>query len=511
MSLLLGISIPLGCLLYFIAFSFVVAHFQLLGYAKGCVSTEKFVRSSWFGLIVYVYGQIGAGKTTCASGITNLLTKIKKEQALEKIDLIKDKLPEVNFNKVNKIINDAFYDGHLTNSDTIVNLVYSVYPELEKLCEGKFYNNYLYPESYSTLIKDYIYAYIAIIRNNYVYFLRRKFFSWNTNNWAMKFLPDMIDIKDRFVNLDYKIQHYTTIFEDEKILSGKRSTEFMVVSKDDGGGDAFLRLIRQLGKETIHYVTTLQDFNRSVKQERELATGIIHIQKRNQLTIYSLANLFRKMILDFLQRWKIFLDDFIQSIYNQKTKKLEKHLKVFEEQKIEVPGILLNQIKKYDVDVSSNPSKIKAAIKKLINQEEKNFADSFLNYEANYYTSADDVGKPKKECVSGFLKLNLCFPLSWCYGSIDTYSFSALDDFLSNHSYDFNDYYDPANNSIPNESEKEFRRNMFKILMKNKDDINEIEAKFEERLKEKEKNNLLSFNKYKEELERRNQQQKNTS
>ena len=266
-----------------------------------------------------------------------------------------------------------------------------------------------------------------------------------------------------------------------------------------------------MGKESIHYVTTLQDFNRSVKQERELATGIIHIQKRNQLTIYSLANLFRKMILDFIQRWKIFIDDFTQSIYDQKKKKLEKHLEVFEEQEIEVPAYLFNQIKKYDVDVSNSPSKIKAVIKKLINKEEKNFADSFLNYEANYYTSADDVGKPKKECISGFLKLNLCFPLSWCYGSIDTYAFSALDDFLSTHSYDFNDYYDPDNNSIPVESEKVFRRNMFKILMKNRDDIKEIESKFDERIKEKEKQNEISFNRYKEQLEKNEQQLINTS
>ena len=502
MNLILGFSIPLGCLAYFILFSFVVSHYQLTGYASACISTEKFIKSGWFGLIVYIYGQIGAGKTTCAAGITNMLSKIKKEQAIEKLESVKDKLPEVDFNLVNEIINRAFYEVHLTNSDLICNLIYSMYPELEKICEGKFYNNYLYPDSYSTLLKDYIQAYIALIRNNYVYFLRRKFFSWNTNNWAMNYLPGMIDIKERFIHLDYRVQHYSTIFVDEKILDGNtKNTEYMSISKEDGGTDTFLRLIRHLGKKSIHYIVTLQDFNRSVKQERELATGIIHIQKRNELSLYSLANLFRKMIIDYLTRWKFFIDEFKQNIYDQKKKKLYKIIDLFDNQEIEVPDYLINRINKYDIDVSSSPSKIKAVIKKLVQIEERTFADSFINYEANYYTSDDDVGKTKKECESGFLKLNLCFPLSWCYGSVDTYSFSALDDFLSNHSYDFNDYYDPDNNSIPNESEKEFRKSMLKILMKNKDNLEEVETNFEIRVKEKDKKNEEAFNSYKEQLQ----------
>lgn len=489
---ILSISIPLGCLAYFILFSYVVSYFQQLGYAKACYSTEKFVKSSWFGLIIYVYGQIGAGKTTCCSGLTNLLTKVKKEQAQEKIESIITKLPEIDFNLVNPIITRAFKEMHITNSDTILSYLLDVYPDIDEKCKNKFYDNFLFPVSYFSLLKDYIHAYIALLRNNYVYFTRRNFYSWNTNNWAMKYLPDMIDIKDRFTNLDYKLQHYTTIFEDEKILSGKKSTEFMSVSAADGGGDAFLRLIRQMGKGSIHYITTLQDFNRSVKQERELATGIISIEKRNELFNYSLANLFRKMIIDFLTRWKIFFDDFKQSYYDQKIKKLDKYCSYFDENE-DLPEQLEKELDKYDCDVSLSSSSLRDLIKKLNRQEERRFADSFLNYESSYYTSSDDVGKRKKDCVSNYMKLSMCFPLSWCYGSIDTYSFSALDDFLSMHSYSYSDYYDPENNSIPVESQNEFINNMFKILMKNKDDINQIKQQFKEKIKQKEEENKAAY------------------
>ena len=183
-----------------------------------------------------------------------------------------------------------------------MNFVLDRFPDVRKEIEDKFYDDGLYPVSYTSLLRDYVDAVIALVRNRYVYFNRRKFYCWTTDTWAMDYEPGMIDLKDRFESRDYRIQRYTTIFEDEKVLSGKVSTNFADVAREDGGGDTFLRLIRQLGKGTVHYISTAQDFARVVKQERELATGVLYIRKRRILEAFDLREVAIDLVQAVLQR-----------------------------------------------------------------------------------------------------------------------------------------------------------------------------------------------------------------
>ncbi|MFA6874930.1 MAG: hypothetical protein WCR16_04930, partial [Bacilli bacterium] len=75
---------------------------------------------------------------------------------------------------------------------------------------------------------------------------------------------------------------------------------------------------------------------------------------------------------------------------------------------------------------------------------EKIFADQFIRYRCSRWLSSSDFDKKLDP-----LPVEFCFPLSFCYGSIDTYAFSFLGDQLSAESIASQDWYDPNDHSVP--------------------------------------------------------------
>ena len=454
--------IPLYGLILFLILAPFISYIQRSSYAKACVRTESFLKNC-LGLVTYICGNIGVGKTTCGSAISNVLSKIKKEQALSKAASIREIFSKIDFNKVDAVIALAF-KSELTNTDAILNFLFENFPDIKEEIQNKFFDDGFYPVSYTSLLRDYIDAVIAVERNRYVYFNRRKFYCWTTDTWAMNYTPSMIDLKDRFLGKDYKIQRYTVIFEDEKVLSGKVSTNYSEVAKEDGGGDTFLRLIRQLGKGTIHYLSTSQDFIRVVKQERELATGVLNLVKRKEQLCVDLRSTFIDIAYDILTRWQVFLDSLLDRISVQRYQEYKRKEKVCLEAEVEVPEKIQEGIKKWSSLVSKKGSFLKSIIADLSRKKEKIFADSYITYRGMYYTKAEDVGKKKEDCVGQVLDVKLTFPIRYAYGSTDTYAFSILNDFVSLASIGSSDFYDPQDNYIPKEDDESFEQYFLSVL-----------------------------------------------
>lgn len=465
LQIILVSLIPVYALVCFLALAPLVAYLQRRGLAYGCLRTERFLGGSVFGLVTYICGNIGAGKTTCGAGICNVLSKIKQQQASELIEKVKLILPDLDYNKIDSIISLAF-SLKLTNTDAILQFLLDKDEKIKGYVQDKFYDNDLYPISRISLLRDYTDAYLALLRNRYVYFNRRKFYCYVTDTWAMKYTPDMIDLKDRHLSQDWKIQRYSVIFEDEKILSGKVSTNYQEVASEDGGADTFLRLIRQMGKGTIHYVSTAQDFGRIVKQERELATGIFYIQKRKECPIIDLRSIFNDFALDLLQRWELCIESFVDHFFSSRLKLWMKRKRILEENSLQADEEILSEIEKYSVLFSKKTNFLKKKIALLTQKQEKYFADGYLNYQGVYYTSASDVGKSKQDCSSLRLDLKLTFPLRYCYGSADTYAFSILNDWLSLESIESSDYYDPNDHGIPREKDLDFENYVAAVVAK---------------------------------------------
>ena len=464
LQIILVSLIPLYAIACFFLLSPLVTYFQRRGLASSCVKTERFLSGSIFGLVTYICGNIGAGKTTCGAGICNVLSKIKKEQAYQKIQQVSLILPDLDYNKIDSIISLAF-SLKLTNTDAILQFLLDKDEKIKSYISDNFYDNGLYPLTRVSLLRDYIDAYLAIIRNRYVYFNRRKFYCYVTDTWAMNYTPAMIDLKDRHLTQDWKIQRYSVIFEDEKILSGKVSTNYQEVAYEDGGADSFLRLIRQMGKGTIHYISTAQDFDRIVKQERELATGIFYIQKRKENPIIDLRYFLNEFLLDLLQRWEFCIESFVDYFCSSRLKFWMKRKRILEENSLPIDEVN-SKVEKYSIQFSKKANFLKKKIALLTQQQEKYFADGYLTYQGVYYTSASDVGKSKQDCSSLRLDLKLTFPLRYCYGSTDSYAFSIFNDWLSLESIESSDYYDPADHAIPREKDSDVEDYLNSVVKK---------------------------------------------
>lgn len=468
-QILLVSLIPIYALVYFLIFSPVLTYCQRYGYAKGVLNTKNFVASPYFGLITYVCGNIGCGKTTCSSGLVNILADIKKEQAFKKIDDIRIIFNNVDFNEIDSLILVAFKELKINNSNLLLNYLLENHNDLRDKLLNKYYDAGLYPVSYISLLRDYIDAYLAILRNNYCYFWNRKFYCYSTKNWAMPYNPDMIDIKNRSLEKDYSILRYTTIFEDEKALTGKVSTEAFAVAREDGGADVFYRLIRHFGKGTIHTIITAQDFGRIVKQERELATGVFYIEKREEHLGYSLKSVFIDFAIDFLERYQIFYLGILNSIGQARLSSINKKIDSLKKYDLVIPDKLNANFEKYSRLSSLKESKIKKILSKLNNAKNKIFADGFISYKGKYFTNPDDVERAESEYSSNVFKEKFIFPLCFCYGSSDTYNFSILHDYLVNesesHLYDDIDF---DSQKVPDIDDKNFDMFISSVLDKNK-------------------------------------------
>ena len=462
--LLAGLA-PVWALAGFLLLAPLMSWIQRRSLARLCARTEEFLSGPLFGLVTYVCGNIGAGKTTCAAGICNVLSRTKQAQAAARAGEVRRELPGLDFNQVDAAISLAFR-SRLTNTDAILSFLFERFPEAEEAVRDRFLDDGLFPRTAVSELRDYVDAVVALERNRYVYFNRRRFYCWTTDTWAMDYEPSMIDMKDRFEARDWRIQRYTVVFEDEKVLSGKVSTNFAEVAREDGGGDSFLRLIRQLGKGTVHYVSTAQDFERVVKQERELATGVFRILGRTEVPVVDLRSVFLDLALEALSRWESFLAPFLDDLAVQRLRVWQGRKERFEEAGVPVPDEVRERIRKWSSLPSRRDSRPKRLLSRLEAGRRKAFADGYVTYRGTYYTSAGDVGRPRQECTGRVLDLSLTFPLRYCYGSTDTYAFSILNDYLSLASVGSQDFYDPDDHAIPREGDDAFERYFRGVLRK---------------------------------------------
>lgn len=465
LEVLLVCLVPVYALVLFLVLAPLVSWIQRRSCAKACVRTENFLKGPSFGLVTYICGNIGAGKTTCGAAIANVLSRVKRDQATATASFVREVFADVDFNKVDAVISLAFR-SELTNTDAILNFLFDRFPEILGKVRDRFFDDGLYPRTCVSLLRDYVDAVVALERNRYVYFNRRKFYCWTTDTWAMDYTPEMIDMKDRFESRDWKVQRYTVIFEDEKVLSGKVSTNFQEVAREDGGGDSFLRLIRQLGKGTIHYISTAQDFDRIVKQERELATGVFRILRRKEVPVIDLRSIAVDVAYDVLTRWEGFLSSFMDRIAVQRHAFWVSRARRCADAGIPVPEEVSRKVGRWSELSSKKGSALKRAVARLSRMRERTFADGYVTYRGTYYTSAADVGKARQDCSGQVLDLRLSFPLRYCYGSTDTYAFSILNDYLSAASIRSSDFYDPGDHAIPREDDDSFERYFRSVLRK---------------------------------------------
>lgn len=454
MKIIITISIILAVIIVIYIFYKIAIQIQRKVLARLCEDTEDYITYN-LGYVVFVDGNIGAGKTTLSAGITNMRSYQYQLDALDKINEIVNILYYVDFSYVDSVINLAFNTIHITNADMIISILYdpklideelfklaNIKPieDFQKLFKGN-YNDYLTVSSKNSLLRDYIDAELAILRNNYVYFPFRKFYSRITDNYSMPFLNKMYDLKISFEEKVFSVFRYSIIFDDEKALT-KSNVNWQSNRKEDGGGDMFLRLIRQMGKEHITYITTIQNFGRADLIERELADTILHVVKREVINPHKVTIAYYQFLIKLLNvALKIRL-----KFSKNKDKTLKKE----------------NKIKKLKFNLHSKINYLNAA--------------AFIRYQGYHYSSKDDYGKPLQDCLGFAKKFSLVFPLQYCYGSIDTFAYSVLYDVMSLNAINSSNYEDLIDKIDNDKKFKELQTYLEGVLeRKNKKDKKEEE------------------------------------
>ncbi|MFA6861604.1 MAG: hypothetical protein WCR56_04415 [Bacilli bacterium] len=373
---------------------------SLISLKRKARATEAFLCKN-LRYIVYITGQVRSGKTTFQAGYANIRTKDLISKAQRKIDFICLAFPEVPFDCVEKNLQEDFEKGSI-NSDQEARKLVADGMILSKY-RNLSYNNRVSRKEvpFIEMLSDYIDAKWALYRNNYVYYYGKAFHSMVTDNDAMDYDPSMLNIKDINIAMgkkdserknDYHLLPYSIIAEDEKQISGKDNTRFMSYSKADTGSSDCLRLIGQLGEETIFYSTTNQYWGTDINRERELATEIVSMRKSTAINPY-----FMPMFL--IRCWeapKKFILNWKNSHCQKDIRPLQRNSKI------------RNQL-------SNSMFKKKALASK-----------GYVIFNGLIYHNPADYGKRSKFTLSGVDNLFAVIPLKYCYGSINTFQFHAI-------------------------------------------------------------------------------------
>lgn len=384
----------------------------------GCIKASKCAKLiknrtvpfiSNIGFVSCCCGQQGAGKSTMASGITNILSEKLMADAKSKIDNIRRIYFNVDFSIIDSFIKECF-DLGFYNTDYVITAIFKAKEDFRDIFgKGHFDDSINYVHNLENF-RDYLDSYFAILRNNYAYFLNRQFFSRITNNYAMPLDYSSLSIKDRYIQKDYNLYRYSVLFQDEILLSGGSNLFWQNEGKDDPGVSEYLRLIRHIGKKTMFYIGTAQDFNRIVKSRRELFNNIFEIFNHDIVNTTKV----RYWVYESLKSIVNYIYFFIQESLSKKNR--------------------IKFIGKYDKLIRRILFKLDMKTKKLESKW-------YLIYNGIQYSDPDDYLKSIDKCHHPAEYFSLVFPLTYCYGSLNSYEYSSVHDVLSYESKEFKSDY----------------------------------------------------------------------
>ena len=382
MILLLLIVLP--ALIIYVGICLPIDLFKYVKWKKNYQETLEIIPS--LGYIIGVGGHVGAGKSTSVAGITTFMENYVASQAEEKLEYVQTIINKYNFTKLNNYLDSLFYDEKMQK------VINGSLPLIEDYAYDDDYHITYYDgikeHTYEDLFKDYIEAYLALKRNNFV-FCNIKFDSVVTGNRAFELKGSDFKIKDRFLEKDYRLRRYSIFFYDEATLdTDKINLNWQKTGQEDSGTIEHLRLFRHYYKGKSYYFTTLQNPGRLVKAERELFNSIIMIKDKEDLEqfkrikhIIKVANWCNETAHNF----KLKLRGFFHVRYNANKRSLYKNIK-----------------------------------RLLLVAKDRLDSKDYLRYYVDIYDTAKEADNGSRNAYS----TKLILPKKWCYGPIDTYEYA---------------------------------------------------------------------------------------
>lgn len=389
-TLFIVLAIYLSIVLIILLLLYLVPHLNKDSAASLKIEHENTVdfindNSNTFILINFC-GAPRVGKTTCMSGVANVLADSMQNKILNVIEDVPIIYYDVDFNRIDPLIEEA-YETLEPPSITTKRLCKEV--EQFKLD----YDDGLSIVKGATLVRQYVDAYEAQLRNNYVYAFRSDFVRESDGTRAMPFDRKMLALKDRHEKKDYCIKRYSVIVLDEKNnYGGERSTDSKKVASEDNGTTLFMATIGHTGHETIFMLSASQEFTRDVKEHRALATAICFVRSVEEVSVHNVKR------------------SILYAKLNRLIKKRNKRLRDLE-----------FDLKKLD-PLKRRIFEVKQKLKHLR-------AENYVRYNLDLYHFERDIGKDVNQC-SNAQNLLFTFKIRQVFGCISRYSFDFLQDVL---------------------------------------------------------------------------------
>lgn len=384
---------------------FLIVLFLLFfhGFYKRLILMRMFYGSLFkinhFGNVVAVSGPIRSGKTTLVAGLSHLYTfKIinSLQSRIHEIELI---LKEINFKKFcNKLdLLNLDLDSYLGK----FNFIIDDFIQSDDFGQWLFshdlnvpYFDFLKYQDKLDLLKEYVYLYLHLKRVNYV-FSNVRMFNHVTNSYSFEFDNNWIKLKE---HQDFPLLENSVFVEDDKLIYDS-NIGTMKKLYQDSGSDLFYRLFGHLFREKSYYICSVQDINRWLKLEREIAQTHIYVFSSNVVGNFPKLNM-------FLQ----FYESIISYIYN-----------------------IFQRVYKNEQYFNEN-NWFKRRFYKIHQLRKKLFSKAFVRFDVGIYSDIEKVGKEIKQDDEHSYYYAFVLPVCYVYGSLNTHEFHCLYDYLYNRS-----------------------------------------------------------------------------
>lgn len=377
-----------------------------------CFETQEFINNN-MKFITMIETSVGGGKSSLMAGLTHYKTINFQEMISEKINNTQKILYLLDWNRINQLIQEYYQTDTKINNilDKILND-----NELSKQFQG-FYNNFRQDTPKVTLLKDYITAYCALLRNNYV-LANYRLYNRLTDTFNIDLQPNFFDIKTFEGRQNYYIPAYSIIVEDELSLSSLKNTS-SYHEIDKVGRDTTMRLFRQLKNETAFYIGSAQNISRNAKIFRELANSYFEILSMDLIGVQkTYSRIFQK-------KENRYINKLSKKRYQNKLPELKK--KIFD----------------------------------CYQEQNKIFAAGFIRYTVRIAKNMKDLERFDK---SDLKVQELYIPMTWSFGTYLKCQFEEFDKYLNDISKKSDSDLKVIDSFFENSDPK-----AFEFLIKNKD------------------------------------------
>lgn len=344
--------------------------------------------------IISAEAPVGGGKSSFAAGVSHYQTLKYLDMIQNKIDWTRKIVHQADYIYLNSFIETKYQVEYLPHKKIyeLALLDQSIAPYFEGT-----YSDHVTDYPLPGILEDYIIAYTAKLRNNFVC-SSYTIFNRITETFNYDFDFGSLNVKSEESRKNYHLFNYCIYLEDEKALSDYKNTgsfkEF-----DKLGQDTTLRLFRQLKKETASYMSLSQNSTRVAKLIRELTNTRILIEE---------------MTIEGAQKYRSSL---FKNKEDKQAKKEENHYRKLIKEDPTNAEIFIN-----------NSNDYKKRIFTLYQARKGLFASSYVRYKVLLTHSQLDT---TKDSYSNHKSYELYFPLTWVFGVYNSTEFSEFDEFLN--------------------------------------------------------------------------------